>query len=231
MICKKQKIKVRGRDYYTTRILTRNAEETFKKVAQLKSNVGMSLEIDEVDLIAKKFNKHDKCYRDYTRFIYENLQQKKNPIYSTGDYDAVVKIKEEQVIRQFKCFSKTVLMTVYGSGDNHAQYRYKLRNRLQNTFGDTISFLSQDYHSTKIIISTKCFQEQSLSSFMSDFEPETILKNAANYLRSSVINSYNEVEKLSWPTTVEDLKEEHRNPQMVLLKIFVWFNYWETLSM
>ena len=30
----------------------------------------------------------------------------------------------------------TVLMTVYGIGDNHAQYRY---NRLQNTFGNTIT--------------------------------------------------------------------------------------------
>ena len=53
MICKKKKIKVRGRDYYATRILTRNAEETFKKAAQLKSYEGMLLEIHEVDLIAK----------------------------------------------------------------------------------------------------------------------------------------------------------------------------------
>ena len=112
----------------------------------------------------------------------------------------------------------TVLMTVYGIGDNHAQYRYKLKNRLQNTFGDTMTFLSPDYRSTQIVISTKCFQEQSLSSFMSDFEPEIILKNAANYLRSSVINSYSEVEKLSWPPTVEKLKEERRNTSMILLK-------------
>ena len=52
----------------------------------------MLLEIHEVDLIAKKFKKHNKCYRDYPRLIYENLEQEKKPIYSTGDYDAVVKI-------------------------------------------------------------------------------------------------------------------------------------------
>ena len=147
----------------------------------------------EVDLIAKEFKKHNKRYRDYTHLIYENLEQEKNPIYNTGDYDAVVRIIEEQVIRQFKCVSMTVLMTVYGIGDNHAQYRYKLKNRLQNTFGNTITFLSPDYHSTPIVISTKCFQEQSLTSSMSDFEPEIILKNAANYLRTSVINCYSEV--------------------------------------
>ena len=61
MICKTKKIKVRGRDYYTTRILTRNAEETFKKAAQLKSDERMLLEIHEVDLIAKELKKHDKC--------------------------------------------------------------------------------------------------------------------------------------------------------------------------
>ena len=61
MICKTKKIKVRGRDYYTTRILTRNAEETLKKAAQLKSDEGMLLEIHEVDLIVKELKKHDKC--------------------------------------------------------------------------------------------------------------------------------------------------------------------------
>ena len=93
-----------------------------------------------------------------------------------------------------------------------------MKNRLQNTFGDTITFVSPDYHSTQIVISNKCFQQQSLSSFMSDFEPEMILKNAANYLRSSVINSYSEIEKLLWPPTVAELKEERRNPPMILLK-------------
>ena len=65
----------------------------------------MLLQIHEVDLIAKEFKKQDKCYRDYTRRIYENLEQEKNPVYSTGNYDAVVKIIEEQVFRQFKCFN------------------------------------------------------------------------------------------------------------------------------
>ena len=65
----------------------------------------MLLQIHEVDLIAKEFKKHDKCYHDYTRRIYENLEQEKNPVYSTGNYDAVVKIIEEQVFRQFKCFN------------------------------------------------------------------------------------------------------------------------------
>ena len=58
-------------------------KKLLKKAARLKSDEGMLLEIHEVDLIAKEFKKHDKCDRDYTRLIYENLEQEKNPIYST----------------------------------------------------------------------------------------------------------------------------------------------------
>ena len=86
MICKKKKKKGRRRDYYTIRILTRNAEKTFKKAAQLKNDERMLLEIHEVDLIAKEFKKHDKCYRNYTRLIYENLEQEKNPMTFSENY-------------------------------------------------------------------------------------------------------------------------------------------------
>ena len=37
----------------------------------------MLLEIHEVDPIAKEFKKHDKCYLNYTRLIYENLEREK----------------------------------------------------------------------------------------------------------------------------------------------------------
>ena len=53
---------------------------------------------------------------------------------------------------------------------------------------------------------------------MNDFEPEIILKNAANFLRSSLINSYSEGERLSWPPTVEELTEKRSNSPMIFLK-------------
>ena len=46
----------------------------------------MLLEIHEVDLIAKEFKKHDKCYRNYTRLIYENLEHEKNPMTFSENY-------------------------------------------------------------------------------------------------------------------------------------------------
>ena len=89
--------------------------------------------------------------RLHTSYLWKPKQEK-NSIYSAGDYDDVVKIIEEQVTRQFKCVSTTVLMTVDGMGDIHAQHRYKLKNRLQSTFGDIITFLTPDYHSTQTVV-------------------------------------------------------------------------------
>ena len=38
------------------------------------------------------------------RLIYESLEQEKKPIYSTGDYETVVKIIEEQEIVSLNVF-------------------------------------------------------------------------------------------------------------------------------
>ena len=106
----------------------------------MKNDTLMLLAITGVDLIAKESKKHDKCYRDYTRIIYEDDKRKEDLIYDVGNYEGVVKIVDEQVISLFKCVSMDVLMEVYGIGDKHTQYRFKLKNRLLNTFGGKIIF-------------------------------------------------------------------------------------------
>ena len=217
MICKKKKIKVNKKDCYTTQIVTREAENSLKNAAEMKNDTLMLLAINEVDLIAKEFKKHDKCYRDYTRIIYEHDDRKEDLVYDVGNYECVVKIVEEQVMSLFKCVSMDVLMEVYGIGDKHTQYRCKLKNRLLNTFGDKIIFLSPDYHSAQVIISSKCFKEQSYSSLSNDLKPEILLKNSANYLRELVKESIKSCGKLSWPPTVEELQDVKRNPPNDLL--------------
>ena len=50
------------------------------------------------------------------------------------------------------------LITGYGIGHNHPQYRLKLKNRLLKTYGDALLFLSPNYHSAQMVISNKCLQ-------------------------------------------------------------------------
>ena len=90
MICKKKKIKVNKKDCYTTKIVTHGAENSLKNVAEMKNDTLMLLAINGVDLIAKEFKKHDKCYRDYTRIIYEDDKRKEDLIYDVGNYKGVV---------------------------------------------------------------------------------------------------------------------------------------------
>lgn len=112
-----------------------------------------------------------------------------------------------------------LLMEVYGIGDKHPQYRFKLKNRLFNTFGDKLTFLSPDYRSAQIVISSKCFQEQNLSSFMSD-EPDKLLTKAVNCLRTSVIENNKSIMKLSWPPTVQ-LNHEQRDVYYLVITLVI----------
>ena len=74
----------------------------------MKNDEQMLLIINDVDLIAKEYKKHDKCYRDYTRIFYQKPKEQQDTVYNFGNYEAVVQIVEEQVIRQFKCVSMDV---------------------------------------------------------------------------------------------------------------------------
>ena len=75
MICKKKKIIVSGKDCYINRIVNFKAEQTLKKAAEMKNDEHMLLIINDVDLIAKEYKTHDKCYCDYTRIFYQKPKE------------------------------------------------------------------------------------------------------------------------------------------------------------
>eukprot|EP00795_Rhopilema_esculentum_P007883 gene7883-13766_t len=68
MICSKQRIKVSGKFHFPARMVTKTAEETLTKAATLRNDERMLRLISGVDLIAKEFRKHEKCFLEYTIF-------------------------------------------------------------------------------------------------------------------------------------------------------------------
>ena len=111
-----------------------------------------------------------------------------------------------------------VLMELYGIGDRKPQYRCKLKNRLQNTYNEKLTFLSlPDYHSSQIVISTTCFQNQNLSSLLQEVEPQTMMKKTAHELRSLVLEYNSKHEKLSWPPKIEELQDDKRQSPKPLI--------------
>ena len=78
MICKKKSIKINNKRQPFTKVITKMAEMTLKAAAQAQDDKDMIASVHETDLIAKEFQKHEKCYREYTRIVRESVPQSKN---------------------------------------------------------------------------------------------------------------------------------------------------------
>ena len=72
-------------------LVTQTAERTVKAAAKLKRPF-LFAEIKDLNLIAKEFKYHDKCYKDFTRNINANntdQNAKTSTTYSTGNFEIV----------------------------------------------------------------------------------------------------------------------------------------------
>lgn len=72
MICKKKTLKVNNKRQQITKIVTKTAKRTLKASAHVRDDKDMVVAVAETDLIAKEFQKHEKCYREYTRVVMES---------------------------------------------------------------------------------------------------------------------------------------------------------------
>lgn len=214
MLCKKVQIKV-GHKYQKPKlILTTEASSNILKAANMKDDEALLLEIKDVDLIAKEFKRHEKCYRDYTRILY--VTKPKTPVNEKGNFEEVCRVIEDDVIASHKSVSMNVLIDIYGIGKTH-QYRQCLKERLEKRFGDSISFIKTEYHQVQIIISTESIHEKSLSSYL-EFSDKHILTLAARQNRKSVVDMIDQAEPLSWPPTVDELKRRSAQTPAELLQ-------------
>ena len=67
------------------------------------------LEITKVDLLAKEFQHHDKCYHDYTQVLY--TAKTKTPVNEKGNFEDVCRLTEDVIASQ-KCVSMNILIDV-----------------------------------------------------------------------------------------------------------------------
>ena len=177
------------------------------EAAKLRKDQALLLEIHEVDLIAKEFKNHEKCYRDYTRIICPNESQ--STINDKGDFKAVCSVIDHEVLSLSKEVSMNVLIDVYGIGRDQHQYRQYLQERILKHYDEKIVFLRPEYHGVQVIISKQSLSEKSFSSRV-QFSNDFILKTAASIIHNSVKEKIEKAEKLSWSPTVEEL--EKREP-------------------
>ena len=128
MISKKCTIKVSGKKQLPKNIITFDSAEQIKKAAEKRNDEQMLMEIPDLDLIAKEFRKHEKCYRDYTRLLCK-IYYAEEPVNDRSKSKSVRRIIEEEVIKFDKCISMKTIIEVYGIGKGQHQYRSVLKNR------------------------------------------------------------------------------------------------------
>ena len=221
MICKKKDVKVKGVRQSLSKIVTDTAESTLKEAAIVQNDLEMMTAVAETDLKAKEFQKHEKCYLDYTRVVRKKPESKlaedENDDVPLGDYNTVLALVDIDIIGGQQCLSMETLMTKYSGNIGTKQSRYKLKERLKKSFGDKIVFLQAEYHIPQVVISRECLHNQMISGSSSCLQ-QFAIKRAASFLQESVLKFVEEAEPLSWPPTVESLASRERQyPELLQL--------------
>ena len=161
MICKKKSIKINNKRQPLTKVMTKTAEMTLKAAAQAWDDKDMIASVHETDLIAKEFQKHEKCYREYTRIVRESVSQSKNDEDDPhGNIDVVLFIIEKDVLQGQQCLSVETLMKEYSGHSGSRQGRYKLKDRVLRHYGEKLIFLKPEYHAPELVISKECLSGQ-----------------------------------------------------------------------
>ena len=162
MICNKKRITVRKQIQHPTKIDTSIAE------AELKQDFRLLRLICGADLIAKEFQKHHKCYADYTRDVCNTkpttVDINTESLYEKGDYVKVCKMVDEQIIGEKKGVSLVALLQVYGIKAWPRQYGLKLKSRLSCSCGDKLLFLNAEPNSPQVVISKECLNTRAMGN-------------------------------------------------------------------
>ena len=135
MICKKKDLKVKGVRRQLSKIITDTAERTLREAAIAQNDLQMIVAVRKTDLIAKEFQKHHKCYLDYTRVVRKRAESAENVNDDQfGDYVAVLSLVEHDIIGGQQCLSMETLMIRYNGTIRTKRSRYKLKERLAGHF-------------------------------------------------------------------------------------------------
>ena len=70
--CKMKRKKVKGQISYCHKLILRQVAEKIQEVAELKEDYDFLKDIKGVDLLAKEFQVHDTCKREYLRYYSSN---------------------------------------------------------------------------------------------------------------------------------------------------------------
>lgn len=102
-----------------------------------------------------------------------------------------------------------VLTDMYGFDSTDDKLRAKVKQRLENTFGDKLIFMSISYHEPQLMISRSAISSSMINRFIKDSK-QFIFKEAALVLQKEIFAMISNAPKLPWPPTAESLAWDDR---------------------
>ena len=224
-ICKKDVIKIKGVKQYTTPIVTKIAEATMKKAAELHQDDDMLRRIQAEDLIAREFRKHENCYREYTRITHlkedvDDSSSKHLCDDDTGKFEEVCNIIDDFILTQNQAISMSFLNETYGTGLGDRQYRFKLKDRLQNKYGDSLFFVTVVPNKPQVVISAKALRYHTTATELFHLDDKKVIKQAAVILRHEILEFVHQAPVLPWPPTVDSLLSAERQPPSSIISFY-----------
>ena len=96
----------------------------------------MIILVSEAYLTANQFQKHKKCYLDYTRIVTKNSSATESKSEETclgnRDYDSVLSLIDNDVFANQQCLTMETIIMEYNGSIETNQSRIKLIERLLN---------------------------------------------------------------------------------------------------
>ena len=144
-----------------------NAVNTIKAAAKSK-DPDLYNEIVDLDLFAKEFKYHTKCYNSFT-YRYSSLMRNraKKPTdddclqpNSKSDWEAVKNFINQQVLLEKKAVSMRFLHGLYKQNPCNTCYGNKLKTRICNEFSETLTFLTPANNQAEVVTNTSVLSKQ-----------------------------------------------------------------------
>ena len=195
--------------------------ESVQKAAEKKEDFELLGRIASSDLFACKAKYHPRCRKNYLK---DPERGKSHNIESTEEQEALERahqyafecvcefITENIIVRQ-NVVNLTTLRQMYCSyldetPYSNTEYRScKLKTKIEKhlEFQGVIGFCPiKDGHSSFLVFNTKMDIQKAMESSYKLGQKEKIMESA-ELLRNDVVNSFSEVDEMTWPITVKDL--------------------------
>ena len=128
-----------------------------------------------------------------------------------GDYLKVKKIIEKNVLLHHQAISMALLHEAFGLETSYNRYRHKLKERLINDYRNKIKFVKSHYHHPEIVIGA-----DSVNSNLLLNNKDVIIKEAAQLLRSDIMEYLNNLPEIPWPPHIDSFDKAEHFPDSII---------------